>query len=96
MVRIEMNQTFGGTQKFDNGREVQSMVKTIYIWKGEDVEKLKTFQDWSYTNFIRIVFGTKTMIVDEHMTQISLYGFTCIPDLKTLPGQPPKKLSICF
>jgi hypothetical protein len=94
-VRIEMNEHYGGNQKFPNGREVHSIVKTIYTWKDEEIANIKGFTEWLFAKELRFEFGpSKYLIVNENMTHISVYGFTLLPDLKTCNGQPPHTISI--
>lgn len=96
-IRIGMNKQYGGTQKFDEGREVCSIVQTIYTWRGEDTEKIKSFSEWKYTDEMRFELGpSKYLIVNEHMTHIDMYGITQLPDFKTIPGQPPRKITLHF
>lgn len=93
-VRIELNSQRGGRDIFEEGREVWIETKTVYQWKGEDCQKLLTFEKWPYVRYMEIEWDGKTMVVDEHFTVITLYGYKSLPDISEIPGPKPQKITI--
>jgi hypothetical protein len=93
-VRIEMTPQGAGREKFEGGREVWLEAKTVYQWKDDDCKRLLSFDQWPYVNFIRIEWESKSIVVDEYCTHITLYGHTSLPDISGLPGQRPQMITM--
>lgn len=97
-VWIIMNKGGGIKEDYSDGRRVFTSIETHYIWKGEDVQKLRTFdvENWKYINTLEVEWEDKNVFVMDHFTTISLRGFHSILDIKSLPGEPPQKIVLNF
>lgn len=97
-VWIVMNKGGGGREDYPDGRRVFISTETHYIWKGEDIQKLRTFDldNWKYINTLDVEWDNKAVFVIDYMTTISLTGFYSIPDIKSLTGQKPKKIVLNY
>lgn len=93
-VRIAMNSQRAGVEKFENGREVWMEARTVYQWKAEDCRNLLTFDKWPYVRDMEIRWEGKSMVVDEHLTVITLYGYRSLPDISGIPGTRPQKITM--
>lgn len=93
-----MNEGGGGRQDYPDGRRVFTKTETHYIWKGEDIQKLRTLdvEKWRYINTLEVEWENKRVFVIDHFTTISLSGFYGLPDVKALPGQKPEKITLNF
>lgn len=97
-VWIVMNEQGGGHQDLPDGRRVFTKTETHYIWKGEEeAAKLWDFTQWKYVDHLRIDWNDeKSLSVNHCFTEIGLYGFDELPNIKTLPGQRPAKIVLNF
>lgn len=93
-VWIVMNKGGGGREDYPDGRRVFIYRETHYSWKGEDIQKLRTFdfEQWRYIDTLEVEWDDKRVFVMDHFTTISLHGFYSLPDIKALPGQRPQKI----
>ena len=97
-VWIVMNEGGGGRQDYSDGRRVFTKTETHYIWKGEDIQKLRTFdlEKWMYIDTLEVQWENKRVFVTDHFTTINLYGFYSLPDIKGLPGQKPQQIVLKY
>jgi hypothetical protein len=93
-VWIIMNKGGGIKEDYPDGRRVFTSIETHYIWKGEDIQKLRTFdiENWKYITTMEIEWEDKMVFVMDYMTTISLRGFYSVPNIKELLGEPPQKI----
>jgi hypothetical protein len=97
-VWIVMNEGGGGRQDYPDGRRVFTKTETHYSWKGEEeAAKLWDFTQWNYVAHLRIDWGDKKSLSVSHcFTEIGLYGFDELPNIKALPGERPRKIVLNF
>ena len=96
-VWIVMNEQGGGHQDIPDGRRVFTKTETHYIWKREDAKKLWDFTQWKYVEHLRIDWSDeKSLSVNHCFTEIDLYGFNELPNIKALPGEGPRKIVLNF
>lgn len=93
-VWIVMNKGGGGREDYEDGRRVFIYRETHYIWKGEDIQKLRTFdfEQWRYIDTLEVEWEDKKVFVMDYFTTISLRGFHSVPNIRDLPGEPPQKI----
>lgn len=84
----------GGCQDRPDGSRVFTKSEVHHIWKDEDIQKLRTFdvEQWRYIRTLEVQWEDKSIFVMDYMTTISLRGFNSVPDIKSLPGEPPQKI----
>ena len=84
----------GGRQDRADGSRVFTKSEVHHIWKGNDIQKLRTFdiEQWRYIRTLEVEWEDKSVFVMDYMTTISLRGFHSVPDIKSLPGEPPQKI----
>lgn len=77
-----------------DGRRVITNRVVQYMWKDENVSKIREFTDWRYVDEARIEWGNaKSMSISDCLTKLDFYGFNGLPvDIKTLPGERPHKI----
>lgn len=97
-VWIVMNEAGAGRRDCADGARVFTKTETHYIWKGEDIQKLRTFdvEQWRYMNTLEVEWEDKRVFVSDYMTQINLSGFYSLPDIKSLPGQKPQQIVLKY
>ena len=93
-VWIVMNEQELCKQDLPDGRRVFTKTQTHYIWKGEDIQKLRTFdvERWRYIVTLEVEWEDKRVFVMDYFTTMSLSGFYSLPNVKTLPGECPQKI----
>lgn len=83
----------GGHQDYPDGRRVFTKYETHYIWEGENVQKLWTFDsNWDSIKTLEVEWEDKRVFVTDYLTTINMYGFYELPNIKTLPGQKPEQI----
>ena len=97
-VWIVMNEQGGGHRDLSDGRRVFTKTETHYTWKDEEnIKKLWDFTQWKYVEHLRIDWGDKkSLSVGQCFTEIGLHGFDELPNIKSLPGERPRKIVIHF